>query len=157
MDSQDGNGSYSRGRPYSHCVHHRFPHAPRLPFYIHFSYTRRKRTHLEASKDRRWPSSGDKVFWVQLWAAWKDWKVHIRMFIGFLHPVPFAALGLFIPSIVQGFGFDQVTTQIMTVPIYAVACFFTILSAYSTDRHRDVEYTERLQHLWPRSDICCCS
>jgi len=61
----------------------------------------------------------------------------MHMFIGFVHSVPFAALGIFIPSIVKGFGFDQVTTQIMTVPVYAVACFFTLLSAYSSDKNKE--------------------
>ncbi|KAF9125172.1 hypothetical protein BGW39_007611 [Mortierella sp. 14UC] len=75
--------------------------------------------------------------WVQFWAAWKDWKVHVHMLIAILHGIPFAALGLFIPSIVQGFGYDHVKTQIMTVPIYVVACFFVILFTYSSDRRKE--------------------
>ncbi|KAG0380461.1 hypothetical protein BGX24_008096 [Mortierella sp. AD032] len=83
------------------------------------------------------PGVEPNLSWVQFWAAWKDWKVHVHMFIAILHGIPFAALGLFIPSIVQGFGYDHVKTQIMTVPIYAVACFFVILFAYSSDKKKE--------------------
>ncbi|KAF9141207.1 hypothetical protein BGX30_005266 [Mortierella sp. GBA39] len=79
------------------------------------------------------PGDESHFSWVQFWAAFKDWKVHMYMLIVFLQGIPFASLGLFIPSIVQG----QITTQIMTVPIYVVACFSVISFTYSSDRKRE--------------------
>ncbi|KAG9324802.1 hypothetical protein KVV02_004675 [Mortierella alpina] len=69
----------------------------------------------------------------QVWAAFKDWKVIAHLWIGMLHSVTFASLGLFVPSITLGFGFDPVTTQLMTAPIYLAACVFTIVCALSSD------------------------
>ncbi|KAG9064148.1 hypothetical protein KI688_003334 [Linnemannia hyalina] len=83
------------------------------------------------------PGDESHFSWVQFWAAFKDWKVHMHMLIAFLHGIPFASLGLFIPSIVQGFGYDHITTQIMTVPIYVVACFSVISFTYSSDRKKE--------------------
>ncbi|KAG0288963.1 hypothetical protein BGZ96_007364, partial [Linnemannia gamsii] len=48
------------------------------------------------------PSDESRFSWVQFRAAFKDWKVHMYFLITILHHVPFASLGLFIPSIVQG-------------------------------------------------------
>ncbi|KAF9586550.1 hypothetical protein BGW38_002307 [Lunasporangiospora selenospora] len=73
----------------------------------------------------------------QFYSAFVDWRVYFFMAIGLLHHVSFAALGLFIPSIVRGFGYDAVTTQIMTVPIYAIACLFTLTAAFSADRNKE--------------------
>ncbi|KAH7049901.1 major facilitator superfamily domain-containing protein [Linnemannia elongata] len=83
------------------------------------------------------PGDEPHFSWVQFRAAFKDWKVHMHMLIAILQGIPFASLGLFIPSIVQGFGYDQITTQIMTVPIYVVACFSVILFTYSSDRKKE--------------------
>ncbi|OAQ33048.1 MFS general substrate transporter [Linnemannia elongata AG-77] len=79
------------------------------------------------------PGDEPHFSWVQFRAAFKDWKVHMHMLIAILQGIPFASLGLFIPSIVQG----QITTQIMTVPIYVVACFSVILFTYSSDRKKE--------------------
>ncbi|KAF9085591.1 hypothetical protein BGX23_009538 [Mortierella sp. AD031] len=83
------------------------------------------------------PGVDSNFSWIQFWAAWKDWKVHVHILIAILHSIPFASLGLFIPSIVQGFGYDHITTQIMTVPIYVVALFFVIAFTYSSDRRQE--------------------
>ncbi|CAO3563423.1 unnamed protein product [Mortierella alpina] len=48
----------------------------------------------------------------QVWAAFKDWKVIAHMWIGMLHAVSFASLGLFVPSITLGFGFDWPSSNI---------------------------------------------
>ncbi|KAF9547169.1 hypothetical protein EC957_008851 [Mortierella hygrophila] len=79
------------------------------------------------------PGDESHFSWVQFWAAFKDWKVYMHILIAFLHGIPFASLGLFIPSIVQG----HITSQIMTVPIYVVACFSVISFTYSSDRKKE--------------------
>lgn len=52
------------------------------------------------------PANETEFTWDQFWAAFKDWKVYLHMLIGFFHAVPHAALGLSIPSIVEGFNFE---------------------------------------------------
>ncbi|KAG0052482.1 hypothetical protein BGZ83_002512 [Gryganskiella cystojenkinii] len=80
------------------------------------------------------PATVSKFSWSEAWSALTDWKVYHHVSIGFLHAVTFASLGVFVPSITLGFGFDPVTTQIATVPVYVVACLSTILLAVSSDR-----------------------
>ncbi|KAG0359481.1 hypothetical protein BG005_000709 [Podila minutissima] len=86
------------------------------------------------------PANETEFTWDQFWAAFKDWKVYLHMLIGFFHAVPHAALGLSIPSIVEGFNFDHVTTQIMTAPVYAIACLFTLAMAHSSDKKKERGY-----------------
>ncbi|KAH8879326.1 MFS general substrate transporter [Thozetella sp. PMI_491] len=45
-----------------------------------------------------------------------------------------SSLGNFLPSIIQGFGYDKVGTQLFTVIVYACACFGIILWARISDR-----------------------
>jgi len=52
------------------------------------------------------PANETEFSWEQFWAAFKDWKVYLHMAIGFFHAIPYAALGLSIPSIVEGFNFE---------------------------------------------------
>ena len=47
--------------------------------------------------------------------------------------VPFSSLSLFTPSITAGLGYKGLTSQLMTVPPYAVAYVVTILVSYSAD------------------------
>ncbi|KAI9241726.1 MAG: major facilitator superfamily domain-containing protein [Podila humilis] len=86
------------------------------------------------------PANETEFTWEQFWAAFKDWKVYLHMSIGFFHAIPHAALGLSIPSIVEGFNFDHVTTQIMTAPVYVVACLFTLAMAHSSDKRKERGY-----------------
>ncbi|KAF9993209.1 hypothetical protein BGZ65_011314, partial [Modicella reniformis] len=86
------------------------------------------------------PATETQFSWPQFWGALKDWKVHAYMSIGLVHSVAFASLGLFVPSITLGFGFDRVTTQIMTAPVYIIACVCTITFAVSSDRFQERGY-----------------
>ncbi|KAG0238784.1 major facilitator superfamily domain-containing protein [Mortierella sp. GBAus27b] len=86
------------------------------------------------------PATDREFSWKQFWAAFQDWKVYGHMAMGFLHSVAFASLGLFVPSITMGFGFDRVVTQIMTAPVYALACAFTISMTISSDRLQERGY-----------------
>ncbi|KAG9324801.1 hypothetical protein KVV02_004674 [Mortierella alpina] len=52
------------------------------------------------------PATSTAFSWPQFWAAFKDWKVYMIMFNSFLHSVAFTAIGLFLPSITRGFGYE---------------------------------------------------
>ncbi|KAF9435583.1 hypothetical protein BGZ76_005957 [Entomortierella beljakovae] len=86
------------------------------------------------------PATSTEFSWQQFYAVYKDWKVYFHMCIAFLHSCALMSLSLFVPSITLGFGFDRVTTQIMTTPIYAVACICTILLGFSSDRFQERGY-----------------
>ncbi|KAF9995826.1 hypothetical protein BGZ79_010448, partial [Entomortierella chlamydospora] len=86
------------------------------------------------------PATNTQFSWQQFFAAFKDWKLYYHMIIGILHSVALMSLALFVPSITLGFGFNHVTTQAMTAPIYAIACVFTIFLGFSSDRLKERGY-----------------
>ncbi|KAF8979857.1 hypothetical protein BGZ46_004952 [Entomortierella lignicola] len=86
------------------------------------------------------PATSTEFSWQQFRSVFTDWKVYCHTTIGFLHTISLMSLALFIPSITLGFGFNHVTTQIMTAPIYAIACACTILLGLSSDRFQERGY-----------------
>ncbi|KAG0286597.1 hypothetical protein BGZ98_005022 [Dissophora globulifera] len=86
------------------------------------------------------PATQTEFSWKQFRAAFVDWKVYLHMLMYILNATPLYSLSLFLPSIVQGFHFDPVTTQVMTAPAYVIACIFTVLGAFSSDRFRERGY-----------------
>ncbi|KAF9922493.1 hypothetical protein FBU30_007359 [Linnemannia zychae] len=75
--------------------------------------------------------------WRQFRAVFVDWKVYLHMITYILNATPLYSLSLFFPSIVQGFNFTPIVTQAMTAPAYIIACIFTIIFAFSSDRFRE--------------------
>ncbi|KAA8649960.1 hypothetical protein EYZ11_000973 [Aspergillus tanneri] len=71
-------------------------------------------------------------------AAWKrillDWKIYVGSLIYLGITVSGYATALFIPSIVNSLGYSAIGTQIMTIPVWAVAAVVTVIVSYLTDR-----------------------
>ncbi|KAF9180726.1 hypothetical protein BGZ51_005914 [Haplosporangium sp. Z 767] len=83
------------------------------------------------------PATQTEFSWKQFKSVFVDWKVYMHMITYILSASPLYSLSLFFPSIVQGFKFSPLTTQVMTAPAYIIACIFTILAAFSSDRYRE--------------------
>jgi MFS family permease len=122
------------------------------------------------------PATETAFSWRQFRAVFVDWKVYMHMITYILNATPLYSLSLFLPSIVQGFKFNALTTQAMTgtnlsltkfggtymyslllhnkvlllltsslsrslleyiAPAYVIACLFTIIFAFSSDRFRE--------------------
>ncbi|GJJ75758.1 MFS transporter, ACS family, allantoate permease [Entomortierella parvispora] len=83
------------------------------------------------------PATQTEFSWKQFRSVFVDWKVYMHMITYILSATPLYSLSLFLPSIVQGFNFSPLTTQAMTAPAYVIACLFTILCAFSSDRFRE--------------------
>ncbi|KAF9937007.1 hypothetical protein BGZ67_001729 [Mortierella alpina] len=52
------------------------------------------------------PATSTAFSWPEFWAAFKDWKVYAFIYVGLLHAVALTSLGLFVPSITRGFGYE---------------------------------------------------
>ncbi|KAF9364531.1 hypothetical protein BGX34_001249 [Mortierella sp. NVP85] len=96
------------------------------------------------------PATQTEFSWHQCRLAFMDWKVYMHMAIYICHSTTLYSLALFMPSIVVGFHFNSITTQIMTAPAYAVACAATLFFAFSSDR-----FKERGYHLAVPGAISC--
>lgn len=72
------------------------------------------------------------------WAAVKDWKMWLGMVIYMGCDMPLYAFSLFLPSIINGLGWNTtvVRAQLMSVPPYAVAAVLTVAIGFIADRTR---------------------
>ena len=63
-----------------------------------------------------------------------DYKMWLGMIIYMGCDMPLYAFSLFLPTIVRDMGYTSTKAQLLTVPVYAVACLVTILIGYIADR-----------------------
>lgn len=52
------------------------------------------------------PATESAFSWSEAISAFTDWKVYHHILLGLLHAVPFSSLGVFVPAITLGFGFE---------------------------------------------------
>ncbi|KAG6552270.1 hypothetical protein Mapa_006121 [Marchantia paleacea] len=71
----------------------------------------------------------------RLWNAWKDWKTPVVIVINLGAVGPLYAFSLFLPSIIKELGYTSTHAQLLSVPPYVVACFFTVLIGYTGDKY----------------------
>ncbi|CAO3665000.1 unnamed protein product [Umbelopsis vinacea] len=83
------------------------------------------------------PATEQHFSWVQFRAAFTDYKVYLHSLVYICGSIPLYSLSLFLPSIISGMGFTNLTAQAMSAPPYAIACVFTILVAIHADRQRE--------------------
>jgi cyanate permease len=69
-----------------------------------------------------------------VWQALKDWKIYIHMLICMASFCPIYSFSLFLPTIIKNMGYTANQAQLMSVPPYVAACFFTILASWIADR-----------------------
>ncbi|CAF0845388.1 unnamed protein product [Didymodactylos carnosus] len=89
-------------------------------------------------------AAGDRSFsWAQVLSVFKDWKTYVYMVIYITGSVALQSITLFLPSIISGMGkWDDIKTQLMTIPPYCVAFITTILLSFSSDH-----FVERSLHM----------
>lgn len=74
---------------------------------------------------------GSKYFF----AALRDWKIWVHMFITIGVYTGLYSYSLFLPTIVKDLGYtDPKLAQLMTVPPYIAACFFCITAGWLADK-----------------------
>ena len=49
---------------------------------------------------------------------------------------PLYSISLFLPTIIKEMGYSKNAAQLLTVPVYIVACFCTLAGNYASDRAR---------------------
>jgi cyanate permease len=71
-----------------------------------------------------------------VWQAISDWKIYIFMLICMAGFCPIYSFSLFLPTIIKNMGYSANNAQLMSVPPYVCACFFTIAGSWWADRVR---------------------
>ncbi|KAI9639673.1 major facilitator superfamily transporter [Dioszegia hungarica] len=72
--------------------------------------------------------------WSKVRAAYSDYKLWINCFAQFGSNVLSFGFSTFLPNIIRAFGFDVVTTQVLTVPIYFWAAAVYITASIISDK-----------------------
>ncbi|KAI4649188.1 hypothetical protein J4E93_003502 [Alternaria ventricosa] len=69
-----------------------------------------------------------------VYQALTDWKIYIFMLICMAGFCPIYSFALFLPTIIKNMGYTANDAQLMSVPPYVCACFFTIAASWYADR-----------------------
>ncbi|KAI7902835.1 major facilitator superfamily domain-containing protein [Cokeromyces recurvatus] len=108
---------------------------PDFPENSKFINEREREVVVHRLKEDAGPSTETHFSWTQLRAAFTDYRVYVHSLIYVCGSTPLYSLSLFLPSIIQGMGFNDLRAQAMSAPPYAIACFITILVAIHADKH----------------------
>ncbi|KAF8229348.1 MFS general substrate transporter [Tricholoma matsutake] len=68
--------------------------------------------------------------WEQVWDAATDPKTYMWVVLFFLCALPSGGVSAFGPLIIQGFGFDQFHTILLSIPFFALSVISILLSGY---------------------------
>jgi MFS family permease len=78
---------------------------------------------------------GDQEFnWADVKRAVLDPKLYISSWNQFMADICSFGLSSFLPLIIKSFGFDVVTTQLLTIPVFFFASFTYVVISWSSDR-----------------------
>jgi nitrate/nitrite transporter NarK len=66
--------------------------------------------------------------------ALRDWKIWVNMFITIGIFTPLYSISLFLPTIIKELGYTANESQLMTVPVYVLACICTICGGLASDK-----------------------
>ncbi|ORZ12407.1 major facilitator superfamily domain-containing protein [Absidia repens] len=64
-----------------------------------------------------------------------DWKVYMFSLVYFCQAVCMTSISIFLPTIIAGFGYPVLTSQLLTAPPCIASSAFVLLSGYITDRY----------------------
>ncbi|KAK4172759.1 putative high-affinity nicotinic acid transporter [Triangularia setosa] len=98
--------------------------------------TEEERAEVSARLKRDRSSLADEFDMKYFWAALKDWKIWVHMFITIGVYTGLYSYSLFLPTIINDLGTatSPEMAQLMTVPPYIVACLFCIGAGWHADK-----------------------
>jgi len=85
-------------------------------------------------EDMRFSADGEKFDLRYLWQSLTDWKTFVTMGITGGIGGPLVAFSLFTPTIINELGFRATAANLMSVPVYVLACLVTFLVGLLGDR-----------------------
>ncbi|KAL1941223.1 hypothetical protein VTO73DRAFT_7435 [Trametes versicolor] len=85
--------------------------------------------------DDQYSAAGENLRWHYIWRSLLDWKTWVGMVLYMGADGPLYAFSLFLPSIINQLGFTATPANLLTVPVYALACVVTCIVGFVADRH----------------------
>ncbi|KAG2353815.1 MFS nicotinic acid transporter Tna1 [Suillus spraguei] len=69
-----------------------------------------------------------------VWAALRDWQIWLHIFMYISIVVPLYGITLFLPTIINSFGYNVPVSQLLTVPPYVAATLALLVFAHYSDK-----------------------
>jgi len=90
--------------------------------------------------DDQFSAAGEELRWKDIFKSILDWKTWVGMLLYMGADGPLYAFSLFLPSIINQLGFTATPANLLTVPVYVLACIFTCGVGFLADRHGNRGY-----------------
>lgn len=84
--------------------------------------------------DGQFSAGGEEARWKYIWDSVIDWKTWVGMILYAGANGPLYGFSLFLPSIINQLGFQATPANLLTVPVYVVACIWTCTVGFLADR-----------------------
>ncbi|GAA5988437.1 hypothetical protein JCM10908_003565 [Rhodotorula pacifica] len=92
----------------------------------------------------------EEVSWTYVRQALTSWQTYLSVLYYFGVVVPLYAISLISPTLISAFGkFSRPQVQLLTVPMYAVACIFVVVTSIMADR-------QKTRFRWMMLDLILC-
>jgi len=91
-------------------------------------------------QDDQFSAAGEKLKMRYIYQSLLDWKTWLGMLLYMGSDGPLYAFSLFLPSIINQLGFTATPANLLTVPVYVLACIMTCLVGYVADRYGQRAY-----------------
>jgi len=85
-------------------------------------------------EDDQFSAAGEKLKMRFIWQSLLDWKTWLGMLLYMGSDGPLYAFSLFLPTIINQLGFTATPANLLTVPVYVVACIATCAVGLVADR-----------------------
>ncbi|KAI8092333.1 major facilitator superfamily domain-containing protein [Gilbertella persicaria] len=76
-----------------------------------------------------------QVTWRNILSATMDWKTCLFSTVYFLNAINMVSYHVFLPTIIDGFGFPVLTSQLLTAPPNVITAIATVLGGYLADKY----------------------
>ncbi|KAI0730769.1 MFS general substrate transporter [Earliella scabrosa] len=90
--------------------------------------------------DDQYSAAGEELRWHYIWRSLLDWKTWVGMLLYMGADGPLYAFSLFLPSIINQLGYTATPANLLSVPVYVVACIVTCIVGFVADRHGNRGY-----------------
>ncbi|KAH9951216.1 MFS general substrate transporter [Amylocystis lapponica] len=85
--------------------------------------------------DSQYSAAGESLKMKYIWESVLDWKTWLCMLLYMGADGPLYAFSLFLPSIIKELGYDATAANLLSVPVYALACIVTCVVGLYADRY----------------------
>ncbi|KZT21600.1 MFS general substrate transporter [Neolentinus lepideus HHB14362 ss-1] len=85
--------------------------------------------------DDQFSAAGEKLKLKYIWKSLADWKTWLMMIVYTGADGPLYAFSLFLPSIITELGYKATPANLLSVPVYVLACICTCAVGFAADRY----------------------